>query len=314
MAERLELLQFLLFSVASGAGGASSAEGRNDHFVFERTRSAMGALAAEKESRDQLRTIFLTTLKPSLPGYVNSKLDSLVTWPDPNGAQLDMVKKMRNAQLAGSMAMGHFSQCDNETKLKLLGFSHSKCYLRELGSLVTQYEIHKKQYLYPKEVGFAYKDGFNEALIEQLPENQKARFKDIMTETDYPTKRDLLEAAIVEFLPAPPLGEAHGVKASGASGTETPTTTTMTTTITTGTESDDALDVTANAASSTAATTATAPITIPENAPLAPPAKAAAAALPSTADANPADSASAIAVTPSTTMETAAGIPEGAPQ
>lgn len=255
MAERLELLQFLMSSVASGAGDASSAGSTNYDSATESTRLAMHALAAEKESPEKLRSMLLMTLRSSLPGYVNSKLDSLVTWVNPDAARLAMVKTMRDAQVAGFKAMGHFSQHDNKTKLKLLGFSHSKCYLGELGKLVTQYEHHKKQYLYPKEVGFAYKDGFNEALIEQLPENQKARFKEIMTEADYPTKRDLLEAAIEEFLKGLALAEAHAGKAPGATGTETTTTTT------TGTDGDVALLVTTTAASSTTATTATAPIT-----------------------------------------------------
>jgi hypothetical protein len=120
-------------------------------------------------------------------------------------AFIKSVETMAKAQRTGAAAVRHFSHCDNQTKLKLLGYSHSRFFLKDLKpmGLPELYETYKEPYLSPQQVGFAYKDGFNEVLIEELPENQKTCFKEILAEPEYGKRKEKMEVAILNFLESP---------------------------------------------------------------------------------------------------------------
>lgn len=206
IADRLALLAFLSRHTIPGDSQQLSFSAEDADPVLHQLQETLVALEAARAKAESARVTLLQGIKASLPAYMHEAIGEPVQHRSHvDRAMIDQVDCMCEAQHAGASAVRHFSHCDNQTKLKLLGFSHSRFFLEDLRAmgLPELYEAHKQPYLNPQQVGFAYKDGFNAMLIEGLPENQKVCFKKIMTEPDYEKRKETLEVAILNFLEAP---------------------------------------------------------------------------------------------------------------
>lgn len=206
VADRLELLAFLSRHTIPGDPQQSSFRAGDADPVLHEVQESLVALEVARAKAESARVTLLQGIKASLPAYMREAIGEPVQHrSNVDRAFIDQVDAMCAAQHAGAAAVCQFSQCDNQTKLKLLGFSHSRFFLEDLRAmgLPGLYEAYKQPYLSPQQVGFAYKDGFNALLIEGLPENQKMCFKKIMTEPDYEKRKEALEVAILNFLEAP---------------------------------------------------------------------------------------------------------------
>lgn len=241
-ADKLALLGFLLDSPKSGAYGASSSGAVHGDEAIARARESLETLKVAGEDTEEVRSTLIQRLQASLPRYMAEAIQSRSRPGHPHatvGAGV-VVDDMGRAQAAGAEATRLFADCDNPTKLKLLGFSHSKFFADELGELLAQYEDKKSPFLRSVVVGYAFKDGFNEALVEALPENQRKRFQKVLAEPDYDKRRDDLGMAILEFLENPDADLHDADSLPGNAGVTTTTdnsggdaTTTLASTVTT---------------------------------------------------------------------------------
>jgi hypothetical protein len=243
-ADKLALLGFLLDSPGSGGPGASSSGAVHGGEAIARARECLETLEVAGENTEEVRSTLIQRLQASLPRYMAEAIQSRSRPGHPHATvgAASMVGDMGRAQAAGAQATRLFADCDNPTKLRLLGFSHSKFFADELGELLGRYEDQKSPFLRQVALGYAFKDGFNEALVEALPQNQRKRFQKILAEPDYDRRRDDLGMAILEFLEDPDanLDDADSLPGNAGVTTTTDTsggdaTTTIASTVTTST-------------------------------------------------------------------------------
>lgn len=254
MRERLELLQFIVSGAAKNFGNSSAAHVANDDSAMGRAKETLQAISNTNGDATLLLDELINGLQVSLPKYMDKRISDTIAANRSAEAATTAIAAMHRAQAAGAQAFEQFGACDNSTLLMLLGFSHSKFFKEGLDrSLIDRFEDAKSPFVADATLGYAFKDGFNEALIARLPENQKAALQQVLAEQDYAARRDMLAMTIMGFLENPGAGAVdagvspHSVAVSPATTTTTTSTTsaTGTTTTTTTTTTTAATDTTA---------------------------------------------------------------------
>lgn len=213
--DKLELLAFLARNTIPDDSLQLSLNPTNADPILQQLQESVIALEAARAKAEMARVALLQGLQASLPAYIGEAIGEPVQHrSSADRAFIKLVQTMRKAQRTGAEAVRHFDDCDNQTKLMLLGYSHSGFFLENLKNtgLPHLYETFKEPFLSSQQVGFAYKDGFNEMLVEGLPDNQRQCFRKILAEPDYEKRKETMEVAILNFLespdavPVPPVG------------------------------------------------------------------------------------------------------------
>lgn len=197
-ATKLRLFNFLL-AKESPQPYASSTTGSSDaELAIRRAGDRLQALQKTGTDAGHVREEAARKLQASLPTY-------LQTGDTSNLAPLStlVLEKMPLAQAAGAKAAETFLDQGSMVKLKLLGFSLAGEWKSEIGELKKVYEDAKKPFAGLPVLGYAFKEAFNEILINQFPENQKHYFNRAQSNTNYEERKAAILLGIHVFIEDP---------------------------------------------------------------------------------------------------------------
>jgi hypothetical protein len=197
-ATKLGLFNFLL-AKESPQPYASSTTGSSDSaLAIRRAREKLQDLQKLGTNVEDVRQEAARKLQASLPTYLFAE-DASKLAPLP----AVVLEKMPLAQAAGAKVAEEFVDHGPIIKLKLLGYSLASEWRKDIEELGRIYEKAKAPFNDTQVLGFAFKEAFNEILINQFPDNQKQYFNRAQSNTKYADRKAAILLGIHIFIEDP---------------------------------------------------------------------------------------------------------------
>jgi len=197
-ATKLGLFNFLLAKDSPQPYASSTIGSSDSELAIRRASERLQKLPDTGTDVGHVRQEAARKLQASLPTYLQAKdASNLVPLP------AVLLEKMPLAQAAGAKAAEKVLDQGSVVQLKLLGFSLAGEWKNEIGELGKIYEEAKKPFKDIPVLGFAFKEAFNEILINQFPENQKQYFSRAQSNTNYEDRKAAILLGIYVFIEDP---------------------------------------------------------------------------------------------------------------